>query len=60
MKAVCVCNGMLFSHGKEGNPSIWSNMAGPCGLLREVVRERQILYNIIYMWNLNKSTHKKE
>ena len=50
-------NGILLSHKKEGNNAICSNTDG----LRDYHtkwskpdRERQISYDITYMWNLNK------
>ena len=26
---LCICNGILFSHEKEGNPAICNNIDGP-------------------------------
>ena len=60
-------NGILLSHKKEWNNAICSNMDGP----REYHtkwsksdRERQIPYDITYMWNLkydtNELTYKTE
>ena len=45
-------NGILLSHKKERN-AICSNMDDPRDILSEV-RERQILYDAAYMWNLKK------
>ena len=44
-----------FSHEKEGNCTLWDNMNGPWGHYakwNKIDRERQILYDIPYMWNL--------
>ena len=56
---VHICNGILFSHKKEQNNAICSNMdgAGDCHTeWSESNRERQISYDIAYMcmWNLKK------
>ena len=48
-------NGILFSHKKEQNNAICSNMDGPRDRHTEWTRsdrERQISYNIAYMLNL--------
>ena len=48
---------ILFSHEKEGNPDICNNMDGPWGHYAKwdkSDRERQILYDLTYMWNLKK------
>ena len=47
--------GILLSHKKEWNHAICSNMDGPRDYHTKQSkweRERQILYDIIYMWNL--------
>ena len=53
-------NGILLSHKKEWNNAICSNMDG----LRDYhnkqsksVRERQIPYDMSYMWNLKYDTN---
>ena len=48
-------NGILLSHKKEWNNVICSNMDGPRDYhtkWSKSDRERQISYNITYMWNL--------
>ena len=53
---VYIYNGILFSHKKGWHFAICDNMDGPWGLmLREIKSdtEKQIPYNLIYMWNLN-------
>ena len=50
-------NGILFSHDKEGNPTFCDNMDKPWGHYAKWSKsevERQILYDITYMWNLEK------
>jgi len=50
-------NGILFSHKKEWNNAICSNMDGPRDCHTEWSksdRERLILYGITYMWKLKK------
>ena len=50
-------NGILLSHKKEWNNAICSNMDGPRDyhtLWNKPVRERQITYDIAYMWKLKK------
>ena len=56
---VYIYNGILLSHKKVWNSAICNNMDG----LREYYpkwsksdRERQILHDITYMWNLKNST----
>ena len=54
-----VHNGILLSHIKEWNNAICSNMNGPRYYHIEQSkskRERQIPYDIIYMWNLKYDT----
>ena len=51
-------SGILLSHKKEWNIAICSNMDGPRDYhtkWSKPHRERQISYNIAYMWNLKKS-----
>ena len=55
-----IYNGILFSHNKEQNNAICSNM----GAIRDYhtkwswsERERQIPYDITYMWNLKYGTN---
>ena len=50
-------NRILFYHKQEGNPAICNNTDRPRGhyTKSEKDRERQILYDIIYMWNLKKN-----
>ena len=57
---VCVYNGILFSHEKEGNPVIYNNINVPWGHYAQwdkSNRERQISYDITYMWNLKYDTN---
>ena len=58
--ALYIYNGITLSHKKEWNNAICSNMDG----LRDYhtkwsksERERQIPYNITYMWNLKYDTN---
>ena len=56
---VHIYNGILLSHWKGWNNAICSNMDGPgdCHTeWRKVDRERQISYDITYVWNLKKMT----
>ena len=49
---VCVCDGVLLSHKKEGNNAICSNMDGPRDYhtkWSKLERERQISYDMAYM-----------
>ena len=49
---------ILFSRKKEGNPSTYDNMDGPWGHYakrHKSDRERQMLYDLTYMWNLKMS-----
>ena len=64
---VHIYNGILLSHKKEWNNAIWSNMDGPRDCHTEWSksdRERQISYDIAYMWDLkigtNELVHKTE
>ena len=55
-------NGILFSHEKKGNPAICNNMDiswGHYAKWDNSDRERQVLYDITYMWNLKNRTCKK-
>ena len=55
-----VYKGILLSHKKEWNHAICSNMDGPRDYHTKQSkweRERQILYDIIYMWNLKYDTN---
>ena len=50
-----LCNGILLSHKKEWNNAICSNMGGLreyCTKWNKSDRERQISYDITYMWSL--------
>ena len=54
---VYVCSGILLSHKKELNNAICSNMDGPRDYhtkWSKSDRERQISYDVTYMWNLKK------
>ena len=51
-------NGILFSHEKEGNPAMNNNMAGPWGYYtkwNKSDKQKQIPYDLIYMWNLKET-----
>ena len=55
-----ICNGILISCKKEENNAICSNIDGPrdCHTKwSKSERERQILYDITYMWNLKYDTN---
>ena len=66
--AIYIYNGILFSHKKEWNNAICSNMDGLRDCHTEWSksdREGEILYNIPYIWNLkrndtNELTYKTE
>ena len=51
-------NGMLLSHKKELSFVICNNMDGLEGILlselSQIKKDKQILYDITYMWNLKK------
>ena len=50
-------NGILLSHKKEQNNDMCGNMGGPRDCHTEWIksdRDRQISYDIAYMWNLKK------
>ena len=52
-----IYNGILFSHEKEIHSAICDNMDGPWAYYArwdKSDRERQISYDITYMWNLKK------
>ena len=64
---IYIHNGILHSHQKEQNNAICSNMHGTRDALTEwnkSERERQIPYDITYIWNLingtNEPFHRKE
>ena len=61
---VCIHSGILFSHLKWGNPTICDNMAGPWGHYdkwNKLDRERPILCDLTYVWNLKKKpTHQTQ
>ena len=51
---------ILFSHKKEWNLAIWDNMDGPWGhsaKWNQFDRERQILNDFIYIWNLKNNNN---
>ena len=55
-----IYNGILLSHKKEWNNAICSNMDGPKDyhtMWSKSDRERKILYDITYMWNLENNTN---
>ena len=57
---VHIFNGILFSHKKEQNNAICSNMVATGDYhtkWSKSERERQISYDIIYMWNLKYDTN---
>ena len=45
---------MDISQEKGGNPAICAHMNGSCEHYGKSDRERQILYDITYIWNLKK------
>ena len=51
-----IYNGILLSHKKERHNAICSNMETTKDSHTKSKRERQIPYNITYMWNLNYGT----
>ena len=58
-EVVRIYNGILLSHKKEWNNAMWSNMDGPRNYhtkWSKSDRERQISYDITYMWNLKYDT----
>ena len=57
----CIYNRILLSHKKEWNFAICSNMDGLGGYYakwNKSDRERQIMYDITYMWNIKNTTDK--
>ena len=57
---VYIYNGILLIHKKEWNNAICSNMDGPGDYhtkWSKSDRERQISYDIAYMWNLKSDTN---
>ena len=57
---VYIKNGIILSHKKEWNNAICSNMDGPRDYHRKWSKsesERQIPYDITYMWNLKYDTN---
>ena len=57
---VHIYNGILLSHKKEQNNAICSNMDGTRDYhtkQSKSERERQISYDITYMWNLKYDTN---
>ena len=57
---VHIYNGILLSHKKERNNVISNNMDGPRDYhtkRNKSERERQIPYDITYMWNLKYDTN---
>ena len=58
--AVYINNGILLSHKKEWNNGICNNMDGPRDYHTKCSQsdtERQIPYDITYMWNLKYDTN---
>ena len=58
---VHIYSGILLGHKKEGNTAICNNMDRPRDdhtQWSKSKRERQIPYNITYMWNLIYDTNK--
>ena len=58
--AVYMYNGVSASH-KKWNPAICDNIDGPGGYYvkwHQSGRERQILHDFTYMWNLEKKKNK--
>ena len=52
-------NGMSFSHKRRESCNLWQHGWSPWGFYAsEIIRERQILYDLIYMWNLKKQTYR--
>ena len=57
---VHIYNAILLSHKKEQNIAIYNNMDGPrdyCTRWSKSKRERQIPYDITYIWNLKDNTN---
>ena len=58
--AVHIYNGIVLSHRKVWNNTICSNMDGPRDYHTKWIkseREKQMLYDITYMWNLKYDTN---
>ena len=56
----CIYKGIILSHKKEWNLSTCNSMDGLGGHYakwNKSDRERQILYDITYMWNLKNKTN---
>ena len=52
----------LFSHKRQGNPTIYNNVDGPWSHYtkwNKSDRERQILYDLTYMWDLRNKNKKQ-
>ena len=49
-----LCNGIFFSHEKEGHPSTCDNTDGSWALYAERDRKGQVLYDFTYMWTIKK------
>ena len=61
-EGIHIYNGILLSHKKWWNNAICSDMDGPWDCPTEWIksdRERQISYDITYMWNLKKKGKSK-
>ena len=59
----CIYIWILFSQNQEGNPPTYDNMDGPsgnCAKRRKTDRERQMLYDLTYVWNLKMSESQKQ
>ena len=57
---VYIHNGILLSHKNDWNNAICNNMDGPRDYhtkWSKSEKERQIVYDIIYMWNLKTDTN---
>ena len=54
---VHIHSGILLSHKNEWNNAIYSNIDGPRDYHTKSDRERQISYDITYMWNLKNDTN---
>ena len=57
---VYIHDGILLSHKNDWNNAIYSNMDGPRDShtkWSKSEKERQIAYDIIYMWNLKDDTN---
>ena len=61
---MCMYNGTLFDHKREGNLAIWKMwMKLESMKWSKSDRKRQVLYNLSYIWNLkqtNKQTNYKQ